>query len=80
MPAPCQVRSHLLCIQPTTEEDFPSMRKLETSTLHRGVAGARHAFLPVPPGSNKLDLLLQVCVPGTQRGVAIVASSSANWY
>ena len=37
------------------------MRTLETQTLHRGVAGARHAFLPLPPGSaDKLEVLVQV--------------------
>ena len=36
------------------------MKQVETSSLHRGVAGARHAFVPLPPSANKLDLLLQV--------------------
>ena len=36
------------------------MKQIETATLHRGVAGARHTFLPLPPTANKLDLLLQV--------------------
>lgn len=40
------------------------MRQVETSTLHRGVAGARHAFVPLPPSANKLDLLLQVRAAG----------------
>ena len=35
------------------------MRRVETSSLHRGVAGARHAFVPMPAAANKLDLLLQ---------------------
>ncbi|GAB4819540.1 hypothetical protein N2152v2_006586 [Parachlorella kessleri] len=49
------------------EEEFPRMRTLETQTLHRGVAGARHAFLPLPPGSaDKLEVLVQV-VEGEQR-------------
>ncbi len=38
------------------------MKQIETATLHRGVAGARHAFIPLPPAANKLDLLLQVCI------------------
>lgn len=42
------------------DEEFPGMRKLETSSLHRGVAGARHSFLPLPPAANKLDMLVQV--------------------
>ena len=36
------------------------MRTLETTSLHRGVPGARHTFLPLPPGQDKLEALLQV--------------------
>ena len=36
------------------------MKQVETSSLHRGVAGARHSFLPLPGSANKLDVLLQV--------------------
>ena len=36
------------------------MLRVETSSLHRGVAGARHTFVPLPGAANKLDLLLQV--------------------
>ena len=32
---------------------------VETSSLHRGVAGARHGFLPLPPGADRLELLGQ---------------------
>jgi len=45
------------------EEKFPDMKRLETKSLHKGVAGARHTFLRQPPGQNKLDLLLQVLHP-----------------
>ena len=41
-------------------EEFPDLNFVETSTLHRGVAGARHSFLPSPPAQNKLDVLAQV--------------------
>ena len=52
----------LACFAFTTpaEEEFPGMRQVETSSLHRGVAGARHSFLPLPGSANKLDVLLQV--------------------
>ncbi len=40
--------------------EFPDLKHVETSTLHRGVAGARHNFLPSPPTQNKLDVLRQV--------------------
>ena len=36
------------------------MRTVETKSLHKGVVGARHSFLPLPPNSDKLDVLLQV--------------------
>ena len=41
-------------------KEFPELKRVETSSLHRGVAGARHSFLPAPPNSNKLDVLAQV--------------------
>lgn len=41
---------------------------METSTLHRGVAGAQHAFLPLPPGGDKLDLLVQLAAGESSRG------------
>ncbi len=56
----------VVCMQPIRrllEEKFPDMKRLETKSLHKGVAGARHTFLRQPPGQNKLDLLLQVCCP-----------------
>ena len=40
--------------------EFPDLKHVETSSLHRGVAGARHNFLPSPPAQNKLDVLRQV--------------------
>ena len=57
-------------------EEFPELNFVETSTLHRGVAGARHSFLPSPPAQNKLDVLAQVssepasplqCIPSVQN-------------
>jgi hypothetical protein len=41
-------------------EEFPRMRHVETASLHRGIAGSQHSFLPVPPGANKMQQLLQV--------------------
>ena len=37
------------------------MRHVETASLHRGIAGSQHSFLPVPPGANKMQQLVQVC-------------------
>lgn len=47
-------------VQRLIDETFPSIRKLETSSLHRGVAGARHSFIPLLSGQDKLDVLLQI--------------------
>lgn len=41
-------------------DEFPAMRRVETASLHRGIAGSQHSFLPVPPGANKMQQLLQV--------------------
>jgi hypothetical protein len=54
------------------EEEFPGMKQVETSSLHRGVAGARHSFLPLPGFANKLDVLLQV------RLLPLLGSGSAS--
>jgi len=47
---------------------FPSIRTVETSTLHKGVSGAKHTFLPVEPGVNKVDLVAQVVEGEVARG------------
>lgn len=50
------------------QDIFPSIQTIETSTLHRGVAGARHSFLPVTAGTNKLDVAMQVVEGAVARG------------
>ena len=35
------------------------MRRVEMSSLHKGVSGSEHSFMPLPPGANKLTLLNQ---------------------
>lgn len=69
-PARCVLVSATMtkAVRRLVEEDFPRIRQVETSTLHRGVAGARHTFLPLPPSANKLDLLLQVIEGEHLRG------------
>lgn len=49
-------------------EQFPNIRTIETSTLHRGVQGAKHIFLPVIGSDNKLDVALQVVGGEVARG------------
>lgn len=47
-------------IRKLLETEFPNLKRVETSSLHKGVAGARHNFLPAPGNTNKLDILAQV--------------------
>lgn len=39
-------------------DTFPKIRTIETSTLHKGVSGSRHTFLPA--GTEKLDMAIQL--------------------
>lgn len=64
----------LYCLQPIKKlisSQFPDIKQLTTSTLHKGIAGSRHQFLSLPPGKDKLDLLSEVGGwVGGQLGVA----------
>ena len=51
---------YLQPIRRLLDEKFPDMQRIETKSLHKGVAGARHTFLKQQPGQDKLNLLLQV--------------------
>ena len=42
------------------DEQLPGVRRCETQGFHRGVAGSRHTFHPLPQGTDKLNMLLQV--------------------
>ena len=53
-------------------ENFPTIRTVETSSLHKGVVGARHTFLPVNAGVNKLDLAVQVVEGEVTRGKRVL--------
>jgi len=60
-PTPSQPIKRLLATQ------FPTMNMLETSSLHKGIAGSKHSFLSLRAGRDKLDLLAEV---GRGAGVA----------
>lgn len=52
-----------VCAQPVRrllEDEFPKLRYIETSTLHRAVPSAHHTFVPMSGVDNKLDRLAQV--------------------
>lgn len=44
------------------DDEFPHLRYVETSTLHKAVPGARHSFLNMAGTDNKLDHLAHVCL------------------
>ncbi|EIE27092.1 DEAD-domain-containing protein [Coccomyxa subellipsoidea C-169] len=50
------------------DTEFPNLKRVETSSLHRGVVGARHSFLAAPPNANKLDVLSQIVTGEAARG------------
>lgn len=49
------------------EEQLPGVRRCETAGFHRGVAGSRHTFHPLPPGADKMNMLLQVVSGDAKR-------------
>ena len=42
------------------DSEFPRLRHVETSSLHRAVPNARHHFLPIVGTENKLEQLAHV--------------------
>lgn len=70
VPARCILVSATMTkhVRQLVSQDFPSLRTLETSSLHRGIAGARHTFLPIESGVNKLDVALQVVEGEAAKG------------
>jgi len=58
---------------------FPNMKMLETSSLHKGIAGSKHEFVSLQAGRDKLDLLSEVrasepCSHCTNEFVSLQAS------
>jgi hypothetical protein len=49
-------------VQQLLATEFPKMRQVKTSSLHRGVSTAKHSFFQVPALENKLDHLAQVSI------------------
>lgn len=48
-------------LKQAVEVEFPDMVKAETSSLHKGIKGSDHVFVPLQPGQDKLRALFQVC-------------------
>ncbi|KAG0503197.1 hypothetical protein HPP92_003269 [Vanilla planifolia] len=55
-------------VQKLVDEEFEGIIHLQTSTLHKKVASARHDFIKISGSENKLESLLQVLAPSLARG------------
>lgn len=55
-------------VQKLLDEEFPGIRHIQTSTLHKKVASARHDFLKLSGTENKLESLTQVLEPSLAKG------------
>ena len=60
-------------VQQLLATEFPRMRQVKTSSLHRGVSTAKHSFFQVPALENKLDHLAQVGLESTHALLRDVA-------
>ena len=49
------------------DEQLPGVRRCETQGFHRGVAGSRHTFHPLPQGTDKLKLQVTFTKDGQRR-------------
>lgn len=55
-------------VQRLLDEEFPGIRHIRTSTLHKKVSTARHGFIKLSGTENKLESLLQVLEPSLAKG------------
>ncbi|KAL2609140.1 hypothetical protein R1flu_027713 [Riccia fluitans] len=55
-------------VQKLLDEEFPGIRHIHTSTLHKKVSTARHDFLKLSGAENKLEALQQVLEPSLAKG------------
>lgn len=49
-------------------DEFPRLRYVETSTLHKAIPNARHAFLPIAGTDNKLEHLAHLLAGDQAKG------------
>lgn len=47
-------------VERLVKEHLPAVVKLQTASFHKAVAGCRHEFMTVPPGRDKVDLLIEL--------------------
>jgi superfamily II DNA/RNA helicase len=51
---------------------FPAIKSLQTSSVHHGIAGSKHYFVSLPPGRDKLDMLVEVLGADARRGQKVL--------
>jgi energy-coupling factor transporter ATP-binding protein EcfA2 len=49
------------------DSEFPNMKRVDTSSLHRTTATARHDFHSTPPGRDKLGYLHELLQPPVNK-------------
>ncbi|MCO5605731.1 hypothetical protein L7F22_059915 [Adiantum nelumboides] len=54
-------------VQKLLDEEFPGIKHIRTSTLHKKISTARHAFIKLAATENKLESLLQVLEPSLSK-------------
>lgn len=55
------------------DNEFPDMQKVDTSSLHRATATARHDFHSLPPGRDKLAFLHEL-IQGSFKKVSLATA------
>ena len=48
-------------VKELARREFPGMLSAETSSLHKGISGSNHTFVPMRPNGNRMDSVTQVC-------------------
>ncbi|XP_010421880.1 PREDICTED: DEAD-box ATP-dependent RNA helicase 39 [Camelina sativa] len=59
-------------VQKLVDEEFQGIEHLRTSTLHKKIANARHDFIKLSGGEDKLEALLQVLEPSLAKGSKVM--------
>lgn len=54
-------------VQKLLDDEFPGIKHIRTSTLHKKITSARHGFIKLSGTENKLESLLQVLEPSLAK-------------
>eukprot|EP00250_Pteridium_aquilinum_P009696 c18867_g1_i1 orf=66-1937(+) len=59
-------------VQKLLDDEFPGIKHIRTSTLHKKISTARHGFIKLAGTENKLESLLQVLEPSLSKGERVM--------